>query len=297
MISEHIGTSGTRHGDIKAWLDSNRSYDAGIKLYFKYGNDPLLTLLFKETYSDFKLQKLHQVLGDMINPPAPAEKKTIIPAAPNTAVMSNEDKRLIADLAKGVDILFGKKHDIESSIDDLQDDHYTLEFQVDNLADDQSKLQKEVNKLKNSPKFIPRGWPKELDETLQSLYNDWLPKFNEKKNLQARIYDIALAGQKDPWQKTQAGVMAHRILDLRDEIRKIYKNRDYYLDHEKLLEEKKPIDIPEDRNKWPLTLQNWQRYVREYKSKLKKKPDNEDFKKQLAKYEWGVTELKKLLGL
>lgn len=75
------------------------------------------------------------------------------------------------------------------------------------------------------------GWPAKLDGPLKALYDEWILKFKESSSLEARIYDVALAGISDPNYERQAGQMAHRILDLRDEIRNIYQKRDHYIQH------------------------------------------------------------------
>lgn len=298
MSSAPITASVNRDEEIKAWLDSKRNYEAGIHIYFKYGNDSLLTLLFKEAYSDFKLQKLIEVVGALITTPVPQaseEKKKETKVAEVTHMSDAIDSVILANIEKNVDILFNKQ-------DDIEDDHYNLQNQVEEIATEQNNLEKKVDQLKNSPKFTPRGWPKEMDETLKALHDEWFPKFTEKKNLQARLYDIALAGQQDLDKKKEAGAMAHKILDLRDEIRNIYQKRDYYMQHKKLPEEPKLLDIPEDYKRWPLTLQNYQRYARDYRNQLRSLAVTEENKdkiaaamKQLQKYEWGIEKLKELM--
>lgn len=85
-----------------------------------------------------------------------------------------------------------------------------------------------------------RKWPKEKDATLAALHEKWKPLFAEMMSLSSRIYDVAKAGQHDMAQHQEAGRMAHRICDLDDECDDIYAQRDYYLQHGKLPEEKKP---------------------------------------------------------
>lgn len=75
------------------------------------------------------------------------------------------------------------------------------------------------------------GWPLQLDATLKALYDGWKLKFDETRSLEARLYDVAKKGGDDKNSEMEAGAMAHRILDLRDEIREMYKDRDYYLQH------------------------------------------------------------------
>ena len=91
--------------------------------------------------------------------------------------------------------------------------------------------------------------------------------------------------------------MAHRILDLDDACDDIYRQRDHYLAHGHLPEEPKPLALVVDPAKMPLALANCSRYLRDYKNKLKKHPDDVRAAAQLAKYEWAVAEYKKILKL
>lgn len=142
-----------------------------------------------------------------------------------------------------------------------------------------------------------RKWPKEKDATLNALHEQWKPKFAEMMNLMSRIYDVALAGKTDSAQKQEAGRMAHRILDLDDECDEIYRQRDFYLLHKKLPEEPRPMELVVDPIKIPLALTNCTRYVRDYKNILIKEPGNVKASAQLAKYEWAVSEYKKILKI
>lgn len=140
-----------------------------------------------------------------------------------------------------------------------------------------------------------RRWSEQMDPTETALHNKWMPIYAEMMNISARLYDIALAGTKDASKKEEAGRMAHKILDLDDECDKIYEQRDYYLKHKKLPTEKGEIELVVDPKMIPLALQNAQRYVRQYKNKLSKKPDDVNAAKKLRQYEWAVAEyLKKL---
>jgi hypothetical protein len=320
----------TSANTILKWLNSARDYDAGVKLYLQYGNDALLKKLFQEQpTSDFKKKKLNVVMeelmkvskADKANKPVEIEasvkvskweksqksnesvnKKTITVKVERVD-KSNESKKKASPLKK----LEEKVEMIASTVDGLEYDQYDIEeevIRIDNLESTTNKLSEEIEKLKKKGIPVSAGWPKDMDDELRSLYDEWLPKFIYKKNLQARIYDVALLGKKDEAEKRKAGEMAHKILDLRNECRAIYQKRDYYLEHKKMPEEKKLCDIPEDPKKWPLELQNAQRYVRDKKLKLKKLEPTEANKKKidaltkkLEIYEWKINELKKLLGL
>lgn len=270
--------------EIRRWLDSKRPYDAGVKLYMQYGQDPLHLLLFQEEYTEFKRVRLIELLeGLCLASPEPPTEPVLAGGISEVVMVNIEDVEEFKQL--------------QNDHEDLLEEKEELEIQVETLEEEKQGLQDENQKLKSERKNAPRGWPAAMDETIKALHDQWHPLFVEKKNIQARIYDIALAGQSDPEKKKEAGAMAHKILDLRDQCKRIYAQRDHYIKYHKLPEEKKPIGIPDDPMKWPVTLQNFQRYVRDYKNKLLKQPHNEAFQKQLEKYQWGVAELKKIMKL
>lgn len=203
------------------------------------------------------------------------------------------------ELKEVIGIVESNVEDLDYKIESVSDDVSDVRQELEETILPIEQLQKDVAHLKNNTIPKQKGWPQVMDATMQELHREWLPLFGEKKNLQARLHETATAGLTDEKKRDEAGAMAAKILDLRDAIRKIYAKRDAYKATGKLPEEKKPfeLEIPTDPNKWPITLANYQRYVRDYKAKLKKKPGNENFKKQLAKYEWGVAELKRLMNV
>jgi hypothetical protein len=142
-----------------------------------------------------------------------------------------------------------------------------------------------------------RQWPDKLDATLKALKAQWKPLYAELMHLCTTIYDVAKAGETDLVKKAEAGAMAHRICDLDDECDTIYQQRDFYLKHGKIQEEEKPIELVCDAKRIPKALANAERYVRDYKNKLKKQPDNVHAAEQLKKWEWAVSEYKKKLNL
>ena len=75
------------------------------------------------------------------------------------------------------------------------------------------------------------GWPEKMTRELQALKDTWQPLYKEMMNLTARLYDVALLGKQDKNKEIEAGQMSHRILDLRDQIREIYSDRDHYIKH------------------------------------------------------------------
>ena len=142
-----------------------------------------------------------------------------------------------------------------------------------------------------------RRWPDNMDPVLKALHTKWKPVFAEMMSLTSRIYEVALQGKTDPAMKEEAGRMAHRILDLDDECDAIYVKRDHYQKYGRLPEDVRPIELVVDPLKMPLALLNSRRYVREYKSKLKKEPDNVNYAKMLEKHQWAVEQYEQKLKL
>lgn len=142
-----------------------------------------------------------------------------------------------------------------------------------------------------------KKWPEERDNTLQALYERWKPKFAEMMSLCSRLYEVALAGKTDQAKEREAGVMVHRILDLDEECDEIYRQREYYLQHQKLPEAEKPMELVVDPLKIPLAYNNELRYIRDYNNKLKKDPANVKAASQLKKHEWARDEYKKILKI
>jgi hypothetical protein len=53
--------------DIRKWFNTRKNYQEGVKLYLKYGKDPILTRLFtEEAQSSFKETKLASSLNDIL---------------------------------------------------------------------------------------------------------------------------------------------------------------------------------------------------------------------------------------
>lgn len=139
------------------------------------------------------------------------------------------------------------------------------------------------------------------DIVLKALWNGWKPLFGEMKSLQQRLYQVALGGLTDPNKRLEAGQMAHRILELDDQVEAIYESRDYYYRLGKLpaAVETSSEEIV-DPVRWATELKNNERYVREYKLKLKKSPDGKNSAKWAAKLlekQALVTKYKKLLKI
>src|SRR4051812_33862453 len=143
-----------------------------------------------------------------------------------------------------------------------------------------------INLIPNNEK----AWPPEptIDPVIKALKEQWKPLFAEMMNLCHRLFDL----QSD----SERGQAAHRILDLDDLCDEIYVKRDHYLIHHSLPTSSKP-DAVTDPIKWPQKLANAQRYIREYRIKCAKEPENENYAAKLKEYEDEVTHYKRLLKI
>lgn len=167
-----------------------------------------------------------------------------------------------------------------------------------------SETVKAKETVKRSPFNQYKHWPPQPieDPVLLALWQQWKPLYGELKSLQHRIYDVAVQGLKDPNKALEAGQMTFRILDLDEQIEGIYAKRNFYYDHKRLPEEA-PAEQQEeivDPIKWKLVLDNYMKYVRDYKVKLKKFPGHKNADKwamKLKEYEAGVLKYKKLLKI
>jgi len=133
-------------------------------------------------------------------------------------------------------------------------------------------------------------WPNERDEYLQSLYEEWRPIFRKLKHFQHTIYEVALRSAEE------AGKMAHQIMDLDVQCESIYQRRDSYIKNG-IVEPSTPGTTVVDPIKWPLMLQNAERYVRRYKRLVEKNPTDRKKIDLLRKYEQEVIYYRKLLKI
>lgn len=185
-------------------------------------------------------------------------------------------------------------------------------FQVEGVSDfKKGLLEKELKGLLQTgqqvveeKKVVQHGmavnhsrWPGEMDAIVKSLHEQWKPLFAEMNDLQTRLYDVAVAGKTDKAKEIAAGKMAHKILDLDDACESIYARRDHYMQHGKLPEESKPADVVVDPVKMVVALKNAERYVREFKNKLKKDATNTKAAAKLKHWEGMVDYYKKELKL
>lgn len=220
--------------EIQQWLNGDRNYENGAKLYLKHGKDKLLHKVFAEPASDFKKKRLHEALLGLYR----------------------GDKKIEVEIEDSKEIVLERTISAE------------------------------------------KRWPEERDEVLAALHAKWKPLFAEMMHLCTTILDVARAGEKDESKKKEAGKMAHRILDLDDRCDAIYDQRDHYIKHGQLpAEEKQMDDVVVDPKKIPIALQNAERYVREYKIRVKNNPTNEKFAAQLKKWEGRIAIYKKELNI
>lgn len=174
-----------------------------------------------------------------------------------------------------------------------------LEAELRGLMEGSKKEKKEETKVVarvGGEKLIESKWNKERDEIENSLYLQWKEKFVEMMDLCSRIGDVAREGLKNATKKQEAARMAFRILDLDEECDEYYRKRDFYKENKKLPDERKRGELCMDPRQIPKKLLNHERYVRDYKRKLKENAADEAAAEQLKKHEWFVEEYKKILN-
>lgn len=251
---------------IRNWLNSGRDYHAGVQLYVEHGAHGLLKKLFTaEGFSEFKQQQLEKALAGLIQTPG-IEVPQDSPTIPQTQTAPQGQKA--AEIAP----------------------INTTEADVDLINEGNISERR-------------KGWSNPMDAAEQTLFDKWKPLYSEMLDLQARLEEVARAGQQDPTKKDDAGRMALRIIDLDKQCDKLYAQRDLYLQTGKLMEDgynDKPLELAVDPVKWPLKLQNHQRYLREYKGKRENESDpakQQKLDENIAHQERMVSEYKKLLKL
>lgn len=148
----------------------------------------------------------------------------------------------------------------------------------------------------------PHAWPPLPieDQVLKALWEQWRPKYAELKSLQQRLYHVALGGKTDVNKRLEAGQMAHRILDLADDVEALYIERDHYLDTGSLISHSTSEAEVIDPVRWATELKNNERYVRDYKAKLAKEPNHKNAVKwadKLKEKQALLAKYKKLLKL
>ena len=276
---------------IRTWLNGPREYTSGVKLYAQYGDDLALKRMFSEPQSDFKRRKLIQVLESIWQ----GRKQAKIPASPVPQVKppattpAFKIKRELVKSKNEVSQLTNVLHDTQQKLEEVADQLEDLEWEKETLEDENQELKEKLKSIKSRS-----GWPVEMDEAISALHSQWKPKFLEMCDLMSRIYEVGKEGLKNKSKEKEAGRMALRILDLRDQVISIYADRDHYLVSGRLREKPSPVEDCLDPNLWPQKLQNAQRYVREYRGKLSSMEDtNEKYLAALEKLQYWQSEVEK----
>jgi chromosome segregation ATPase len=273
---------------LREWLNGKRDYASGVKLYQELGTDPAMKRMFSEPESEFKKKKLVKALEDIyegekrgiqsVSSPPPALISTQ-PVAPHIEELK-EIKQELDHVAK----------ELQETRDQLED----LEWEKSDLEDENFELQEKLRSIKQR-----NGWPVEMDDIIAALHAQWKQKFLTMVDLQSRLYEVARVGKTDKAKEREAGEMALKILDLRDEVIATYAKRDHYLVNGNLPEEPTKEEECLDPMLWPVKLANAQRYARDYRSKLNKLGEtNEKYLptlQQLQKWEKEIDKYKKLL--
>jgi len=151
---------------------------------------------------------------------------------------------------------------------------------------------------KNNAITSSRGWPDPMSEYIAALHFQWKPLYGEMLSLQHRVYEVALAAEKnnDASGRARANEMAFRILDLDSEIDRIYDKRDYYLQHGSEIYSRE-VEVVTDPIKLALEYKNVQRYIRDYNVKLKSNPANEAWIAKRDAFIKRLDELKTILKI
>jgi hypothetical protein len=245
--------------NIRKWLNGPRNYSEGVKLLLEHSQDEKLKKLFStEGPTDFKKKKLHETLQQ---------------------ILSNTNRN-------GIKNFIQRQKPLEPELQKVLNTTSTrLISQTPTRLDISAPLQN------------PNKWPAQMDEVTKALFEKWKPIYAEKCNLEARIYEVAKAGLKNKSKEMEAGKMAHRILDLDDQCEQIYEQRNHYLKTGELPFHSKPSKLVVDPVKMATELKNAERYLREYKGRLKKNPADEKAAVKLKQYEEKIAYYKKELKL
>jgi hypothetical protein len=130
-----------------------------------------------------------------------------------------------------------------------------------------------------------RRWSENMDEVECSLFKKWKPLHSEMLDHQYCVGQLARGGLKNPVLKEKAGKMALDIIRLDQLCDEIYAQRNQYLDHGKHPEDFRPKKPCLDPLQWPTKVDNAERYIREWKLKLKKDTTNTKAAEKIKYYE------------
>lgn len=116
-----------------------------------------------------------------------------------------------------------------------------------------------------------KAWPADnKNEVLASLREQWRPLYGEMSNLQARIHDVALAGNHDPSKEMEAYQMAESIMRLNGQINEIYAKKEYFLKHGKLPDPVVTVKADVSPDQAFMRKKTVERYLRDLANKLKR---------------------------
>jgi hypothetical protein len=242
---------------IKQWINDGGTYQEGVQLFLQFSDDQGMCELFTaEMETEFKRKTLKRELMQLLN-----QKSAVCYDGhdENTGPVHipADEKLLPAGSAGGSPVASEKM-------------------------------------TKRSPK-TPGRWSAvdQMDPQEKQLHDQWHPIFLEMTHMQSTIYDVALAGKTDKAKQDEACRMAHRILDLARQCKRIYHSRDEYFKTGQVWVDPNLDGYAVD----PITawkkLQNAERYVRQMKNNLAKNPGDELSKQNLAKHQAAVDHYKK----
>lgn len=141
-----------------------------------------------------------------------------------------------------------------------------------------------------------KGWPNPInDPVLQALFDQWRPLYAALMSAQHRVYEVALQAENGNTAKEmEACQLAHQIIDLDNQLDDIYARRNHFLQHGHLPELFVEKEVVGDPVRWATERQNAMRYIREYRTKIKKDPTNklvpkweqkiQDWQKEVERY-------------
>ena len=146
-------------------------------------------------------------------------------------------------------------------------------------------------------KVYDGGWSREMDEVERALHLRWKPGFIEMNELCIKIRPLAIEGKTNKQKQIEAGKMALKILDLEDECYQFYEQRDHYMKHGELPDQRPYGEPCIDPKLMPKKLDSHQRQLREQKLNLKKDPASVNAAKLIKKHEWFISYYKKELKI
>jgi hypothetical protein len=128
-----------------------------------------------------------------------------------------------------------------------------------------------------------------VEENKDPYRAQWIPLFNEMKNLGARLSDAP--------NDLVRGAMAHKILTLERQCMALWEKRDYFLTNGRHIpEEETKADVVTDTNKLQKRLNNLRCYITKAKNILADNPEDEKALARLNAYSEEKLSLEKRLS-